>query len=132
MRILGIDYGLKKIGLALAEMESKLAMPWGVIKVKSKNHQVAEKIKTLCEKEEVKQIVIGLPESGLVKKIKKFGRDLSLLTGLPVFYQDESLTSKEAIAKMIEIGKGKKFRKEKEDAFAAALILQDWLNLKNV
>jgi len=57
---------------------------------------------------------------------------LSLLTGLPVFYQDESLTSKEAIAKMIEIGKGKKFRKEKEDAFAAALILQDWLNLKNV
>jgi putative Holliday junction resolvase len=128
MNILGIDFGLKKIGLALADMESKLATPWGTIEVKSEIQGVIKKIKTLCEKEKVEKIVIGLPESGIVGKIKNFGDDLTKMTNLPVFYEDESLTSKEAIVKMIESGMKKKARQEKEDQIAAALILQNYLD----
>lgn len=128
MSILGIDFGLKKIGLALADMESKLAMPWGTIKVKEKTQDVIKKIKFLCEKEKVEKIVIGLPESGIVGKIKNFGDDLTKVTNLPVFYEDESLTSKEALVKMIESGTKKKARQEKEDQIAAALILQNYLD----
>ncbi|MCX6724498.1 MAG: Holliday junction resolvase RuvX [Candidatus Shapirobacteria bacterium] len=128
MSILGIDFGLKKIGLALADMESKLATPWGTIKVKEKTQDVIKKIKFLCEKEKVEKIVIGLPESGIVGKIKNFGDDLTKVTNLPVFYEDESLTSKEALVKMIESGMKKKARQEKEDQIAAALILQNYLD----
>jgi len=130
MRILGIDYGLKKIGLALTD--GQLAEPLGVIRIRRENQDITRAIDLICQKEEVEEIVIGLPESGLVGKIKKFGSDLEKLTGLPVFYQDENLTTQDAIAKMIEAGKSRKARKEKEDAVSAALILQDWLNQKNV
>ncbi len=50
------------------------------------------------------------------------------MTNLPVFYEDESLTSKEALVKMIESGMKKKARQEKEDQIAAALILQNYLD----
>jgi len=132
MNILGIDFGLKKIGLALADSQSKLAIPWGTMEVKSNLDEVVEKIKDLCHREKVGKIIIGLPESGLVEKIKRFGDNLTQVTNLPVFYEDESLTSKEALAKMIESGIKKKARRKKEDQIAAALILQNYLERNNV
>ena len=132
MNILGIDFGLKKIGLALADSQSKLAIPWGTMEVKSNLDEVVEKIKDLCHREKVEKIIIGLPESGLVEKIKRFGDNLTQVTNLPVFYEDESLTSKEALAKMIESGIKKKARRKKEDQIAAALILQNHLERNDV
>lgn len=132
MNILGIDFGLKKIGLALSDSESKLAVPWGTMEVKSSLDKVVEKIKDLCQREKVGKIVIGLPESGLVEKIKRFGDNLTQATNLPVFFEDESLTSKEALAKMIESGIKKKARRKKEDQIAAALILQNYLERNDV
>ena len=132
MNILGIDFGLKKIGLALADSESKLTVPWGTIEVKSGTQKLIKKIKSLCEKEKVEKIVIGLPESGIVGKIKRFGDNLAKNTNLSVFYEDESLTSKEALAKMIESGIKKKARRKKEDQIAAALILQNYLERNDV
>ncbi|MCX6726156.1 MAG: Holliday junction resolvase RuvX [Candidatus Shapirobacteria bacterium] len=129
-KILGIDYGLKKIGLALTD--GYLAEPFKVIKVNKDIKEVTYKIVTICEKEKIEEIVIGLPESGLVERIKGFGSDLGKLTGLPINFQDENLTTQDAIVKMIEAGKRRKFRKEKEDQIAAAIILQDWLDKKNV
>ncbi len=132
IKILGIDFGLKKIGLALAETESKLATPLKTIKVKDNNRLVINKIETLCQKEKVTQIVIGLPESGLVGQIKNFGEKVQQATGLPVFYQAETLTTKDALAKMKEAGIRGKARRKKEDALAAVLILENWLNKTNV
>ena len=129
MNILGIDFGLKKIGLALADTESQLAEPLETIKVKKQNKDfLIRRIKVICEKEEVTKIVLGLPESGLNNRIKEFGEELKKIIGLPIFYVEETLTSKEAIAKMIESGYKKKARREKEDQIAAALILQNYFD----
>lgn len=123
MKLLGIDFGLKKIGLAISEGE--LAEPLMVIR----NHSfLTKKIKAICQKHKVGQIVIGLPEGKMAKKTCLFGQKLSQKLRLPVFFQEETLTTKEAIAKMVEAGRGKKYRREQEDAFAAALILQEYLS----
>lgn len=123
MRILGIDYGLRKIGLAISE--DNLAEPLLVV---SNQLSVFGKITRICQKYSVKKIIIGLPESGIIDKIKHFAGELAKITGLPVVFQDEVLTSKEAIAKMIEAGRKRKFRRQKEDAVAAAIILQSWID----
>lgn len=123
MKVLGIDYGLKKIGMALAE--AGLAEPLSVV-----NNQVSviNKITKICQNYSIEKIVVGLPEGKIATKAKEFGKKLSSSTSLPVVFQDETLTSKEAIAKMIEGGRGRKRRKEREDAVAAAIILQSYLD----
>jgi putative Holliday junction resolvase len=126
-RVLGIDYGLRKIGLALADGE--WAEPLMVIG--NKKEKVLHALQLICQKETIGEIVIGLPESGLVKEIQKFGSDLAKITGLVVSYQDENLTTQDAIVRMIAAGKSRKARKKDEDAVAAALILQSWLDQKN-
>lgn len=125
-KVLGIDFGLKKIGLAFTE--GYLAEPLGVIRIKKEKNNLLRQINFLCQKKAIEKIVIGLPESGLVGKIKKFGSDLAKITGLPVVYQAETLTTKDALAKMKEAGLKRKAKKKKEDAIAAALILQGWLD----
>jgi putative Holliday junction resolvase len=120
--ILGIDYGLKKIGLALAE--SGLATPLTVLKKDLSIKRIFE----ICRQHRVEKIVVGLPEGKIVPQVKKFAKKLSREAKIPVVFQDETLTSQEAIAKMIEAGKGQKARREKEDAAAAALILQTYLD----
>lgn len=130
MKILGIDFGLKKIGLALTE--GYLVEPLDVLGVKGKIEKTIQKINFICEKEKVERVVIGLPESGLVERIKNFGEKIHQATDLPVFYQAETLTTKDALDKMKEAGIRGKARRKKEDAFAAALILQNWLDKTNV
>ncbi len=127
MRILGIDFGIAKIGLAIAD--NGLVQPIGVIK----NHQeTLTKISQLVEQKKIEIIVIGVSEGKIGQKAKKYGKQLGKITGIKVSFQDETLTTKEAIAKMIEAGKKKKYRQEKEDAFAAAIILQAYLDKQNV
>jgi putative Holliday junction resolvase len=128
MKILGIDYGLKKIGLAISEGE--LAEPLGVINAIRNTQYAIRKIKAICGKYDIDKIVVGLPESGIVDKIKHFAGELAKITGLPVVFQDEVLTSKDAIAKMIEGGRKRKFRRQFQDAVAAAIILQSYMDAK--
>lgn len=123
MKILGIDYGLRKIGLAISEGE--LAEPLSVV---SNKQSVTNKISKICQKQKVEKIIIGLPEGEIVEKVKEFGQKVADLTGLPVIYQDESLTSKEAVVKMIEAGKKREDRQRVEDAIAAAIILQSYID----
>lgn len=123
MRILGIDFGLAKIGLALAE--AGLAQPLGVIENDSRT---INKIVQLIDQEEIKKIVVGISEGKIGQKAKNYGKELKKQTGLEVVFQDETLTTKEAIAKMVEAGKRKQYRQKNEDAFAAAIILQSYLN----
>jgi len=132
MKILGIDYGLKRIGLAFSE--TGLAEPLSVIRhprktsPRGRQSSVIRKIAGVCQKYGVEKIVIGLPEGEIATKVREFGKKLSFFTKLPVVFQDETLTSQDAIAKMIEAGKGRKTRKRIQDAIAAAIILQSYLN----
>lgn len=122
MRILGIDYGLAKIGLA--ESEEGLARPLIVMANSSKS---IEKIVKICQEKKIEKIVVGLPEKELGEKTKEFVGKLFLRLQIPFEFQDETLTSKQALAKMIEGGKRKKIRQKMEDAFAAACLLQEYL-----
>lgn len=119
LRFLGIDYGLKKIGLAISE--GFLVEPFGVFKNK-------KQLIKICEEQEIKKIIIGISEGKMAEKTRDFGSQLASRTGLPIEYQDETLTSEEAKKLMVKIGKPKKKRQKQEDAVAAALILQTYLD----
>ena len=118
MKLLGIDFGLKNIGLAFSE--GFLAEPLGTVK---NEYQVQQ----ICDKHQVEKIIIGLSEGKMADQTKLFGEKLRKLTALPIEYQDETLTSEEAKRLMVKIGKPKKKRQEQSHAIAAALILQNYL-----
>lgn len=121
MKILGIDYGEAKIGLATSEGE--IAEPLGMIEIR--NWELG--IGNICRKEKVEKIVVGISEGKMAEKTREFGERLREITGLLVEFWEETLTSKEAVKKMIEAGKARRRRKMDEHAVAAALILQDYL-----
>lgn len=123
MKYLGVDFGMKKIGLAVSEGE--LATPWKVITGKGLADLVDEIIK-IARLENFDKVVVGLPEGKTGERVQKF-IDLLLKAGLDVTSSDETLTSKEALKVMIETGKGREKRKS-DDATSAALILQNYLD----
>ncbi len=122
MKLLGIDFGLKNIGLAMSE--GFLVEPLGVVKN-------VKRIDRICQEHKIEKIIIGLSEGEMAKKTRVFGEKLARQTNLPVEYQDETLTSEEAKRLMIKIGKPKKKRQEQADAIAASLILQAYLERKD-
>lgn len=123
MKILGIDYGGRRIGLAISEGE--IARPLGV-ELRVKNYEL--RIKKICEKENISKIVIGISEGKMAGKSREFGESLQKATGIPVEYFDETLSTHEAIRKMVEAGTTRKKRKEFIDAVSAAIILQEYLS----
>lgn len=118
MRLLGIDYGEAKMGLAFAE--SPLAEPLGIIATRNWGRDIPR----ICEEYKIEKIVLGLAEGQMAERQLKFAVKLRKLVDLPVEFQEEVLTSQEAISKMRQIGK----RIKDEDAISAALILQAYLD----
>ncbi len=125
MTILGIDFGLKRIGLAIAQ--EKTILP---LKVIQRSEKLIPKIAKICQEYKIEKIVIGISEGRIAQETKKFAHTLSSIVKIPLEFQDETLTSKEALAKMIEGRKKKKVRQKLKDAFAAACILQEYLERK--
>lgn len=128
MKILGIDYGRRKIGLAFGDTDSKLARPHSVIKVKSPDETI-KKIGLLLKETETSQIVIGISDGEVGKEARKFGERLENELKVDVSFQDETLTTQDAQSKAIAAGIKRKKRKSLEDAFAATLILQEYLDV---
>lgn len=122
MRLLGIDFGLRRIGLAFAEED--FIQPFGVI---YRVEGFLSKIARICGENKIEKIIVGFSEGELENEVREFAKKVSLKTGLPVEFQDETLTSREAIATMIKIGKKKSKRKKLKDAFSAACILEEYL-----
>ena len=127
MQILGIDYGQAKIGLALGSTDSRLAEPWKIIRYKD-IAILHEKITQLIKEERIEKVVVGVSDGVIGKESKQFGNDLASRIKIPVEFQDETLTSKDAQRLAIEAGIQRKKRKGMEDAHSAALILQTWLD----
>ncbi len=124
-KYLGVDFGLKRIGLAISEGE--IASPYQVVTVKNFSDGV-EKILQIIKKEGFETIVVGLPEGKIGQTVVGFIKALRN-KGLEVLEADETLSSKRAITQMISDGTNKKSRKLNDDT-AAAIILQDWLDLR--
>lgn len=122
MKYLGVDFGLRKIGLAVSEGE--LAAPFKVLHIKNQANAILE-IEKIIQQEGIDKIIVGLPESGIRSNILKFVAKLKHI--VPVEAADETLSSHGAKLKMIELGIKKEKRIE-EDAYSAALILQEYLD----
>jgi len=129
MHLLAIDYGLRKTGVAF--FDGNLIEPLEVIE--ETDHKVsANRLSQLCLSLQAKQIILGLPESGpLLEKIRVFGELLGELTGLKVIYHPETLTTQAAIDR-IKLVRGRKISPKKEDAVAAALLLEDYVELNHL
>ena len=139
MRALGIDYGERRIGLALSDATGLLASPWK----KLSNHanagaaarQVGAEIDRLAaESDGLAAIVIGLPRrlngepNEQTARVQRFAALLAVETTLPITFQDERLTSHEADELLAGRERDWRRRKQQVDAMAAALILQDFLD----
>ncbi len=121
----GIDYGRRKIGIAIAD--GPLAEPHSVIKVTGFEDALA-KVTELAMRFAATEVVIGLSEGEMGKETQKFGSELQVKTHLPIVFQDETLSSWEAQQKSLEAGKKQKKRKEMEDAYAATVMLQNYID----
>jgi len=134
MKILGIDYGTKRIGLAISD-------PLGIIAngLPTIDAEVAlEKIKKIVQDERVSKIVLGYPKKmdGTIgpaaEAVDKFKLKLKEATELPVTLWDERLTTAEATKRLIEADVSREKRKLLVDRTAATLILQGYLDSKKV
>lgn len=134
-RILSIDYGKKRIGLAKTDLMRVIVTPYKTIENRGLE-EFLSLMSNICIDENVKVIVLGCPtlneqNKDLVDEIKEISILLKEVNSeIKVYIQDESYSSQKALNKMIEAGKNKNFRKKKEnmDSFAAAIILEDFLN----
>jgi putative Holliday junction resolvase len=134
-RIMAIDFGDVRIGIAFSDLLKTIASPYQTYKRFNLEKDV-EYLNKLVKEKEVGLIVIGLPlnmdgsEGERAEKTRKFGEILEKSCGIKVEYIDERLTSLEAEDLMINAGLRRDKRKEIIDKLAAALILESYLNKK--
>lgn len=127
MRHLGIDFGTRKVGLALSDEAGTMGFPYGV--AANDKHLVAS-ISALIEKEAVEAVVMGesLNFNGepnpVMEEAARFAESLAAETGLPVMLEPEILTTQEALRDP----EGVRMKMGAVDAQAAALILTSYLN----
>lgn len=126
MRILGIDYGRRKIGLAIAD--GPLAEPLKMFRY-SNFKDLIKKIRTEIEGKQIEKIVIGISEGEMAKETKHFALAISqLFSDIKVETSDETLTTQDAQVLSKEAGIKRKKRHEMEDAYAATIMLQKYLD----
>lgn len=133
MRILGIDYGTRRLGLALSDPLGITAQPFSTMERTSKKREV-EKLKEIISEYEVEQIVIGLPTGmngspgKLWDEVQQYITLLERTLGLEIHGWDERLTTTEAERMLIGADVSRKRRREVTDKIAAAIMLQAYLD----
>ena len=135
-RILGLDPGERRVGVALSDPTGTIASPHSVIDRRSV--ELTEAVRMLCEEHDVERIVVGLPtglsgvEGPSAKAARTVGDAVAKATGLPVEYQDERFTTVTAEAALLEGGVRRAKRRDVRDKVAAAVILQTYLDRKDL
>lgn len=140
MRILGLDFGSKTVGVAVSDPLGITAQGVEIIRRKDENklRQTLARIEELAKDYEAQEIVLGLPKNmnntlgDRVEKTMEFKAMLERRTGLNVTMWDERLTTVAADKAMMEAGLNSRERKEYVDMIAAVFILQGYLDSKSV
>jgi putative Holliday junction resolvase len=132
-RVMGLDYGERRIGVALSDPLGLTAQPLLTLERRSLDADLGD-LASLMKTHEVRRVVIGLPlsmkgERGeRARAAEGFGRRLARATGVPVEAWDERLTSVQAERALLEGDLSRKRRRQVIDRAAAVLILQSWLD----
>jgi putative Holliday junction resolvase len=138
-RVLGIDYGERRIGLAISDVTRTLARPLTTLSVTGANAvaRVLAEVERLSKEEDgLEEIVVGWPTSldgtsnDQTSRVAAFIAALAAQTPLSVARGDERLTSREAESRLASRERSWRRRKERLDAAAAAIMLQDYLDLE--
>ncbi len=132
MRVLGVDFGLRRLGIALSDEEGSLARPLRVLEITSVRH-APEAVAGAASDAGAETVVVGVP-LGLegeerrqeVRRVERFARALRKCSGLTVFLVDESMSTREAGERAREAGRSDS--DPSLHAHAAAVILQRWLD----
>lgn len=140
MRIMGLDFGSKTVGVAVSDALLLTAQGVEIIRRKEENklRQTLARIEELILEYEVGEIVLGLPkhmnatEGDRVELTQEFKEKLERRTGLPVVLWDERLTTVAAEKIMMEAGIRREHRREHVDRIAASLILQGYLDKRGM
>lgn len=138
MRIIGLDYGTKTVGVAISDEMRLIAQPLVTIERKQANklRQTYAAIEKIILEQNVELIVLGYPknmnntEGERVEDTKEFKSALERRTGLPVVLVDERLTTAQANRILEDTGVAHSARKEHIDKMAAAIILQNYLDME--
>jgi putative Holliday junction resolvase len=130
MRVLGVDYGRVRLGLALSDEDGILASPLPTL---ARSRRDVDEIARLAREREVERVVVGLPllmsgtDGTMAEEARAFAARIADRTRLPVDLLDERWTSSEAERAMLEGNLSRKRRKELRDGLSAVLILQAYL-----
>ena len=132
-RVAGIDYGRRRIGVAICDAARIIASPLCVRETSGDQAADAAFFRKLLADEEVVGIVVGLPlhadgsASEMSAEAERFGAWLRRVTGLPVAFQDERFSSHEAAGRLAGVGLTRAGKKKRSDAVAAQVLLSAWL-----
>ena len=137
MRSLGIDFGEKRIGLAISDPEGRLAVPLTTLERRNDRSAVRE-IAEIARREGIGRLVLGEPvgldgqRGEAAERVRRFGNRLAGITGLPVRLINESLTTVEAQERLRAAGIDTRREPERIDAVAAQILLQEALDSEPV
>ncbi|HET9636046.1 MAG TPA: Holliday junction resolvase RuvX [Gemmatimonadaceae bacterium] len=133
-RTLAIDYGRKRIGLAISDPLGIIASPAGYIERRAGKRPPITKIIARATELEARGYLIGLPldgegnETDWTAEVRQFGAEIAKRTGMPVRFYDERFTTAAALRTVKEMEQSARGRKGDVDALAAAILLQHALN----
>ena len=141
VRVLGIDYGARRIGLALSDATATLASPWRLVQrppseAETLRMMITEIAALAADDDGLEAVVVGWPRrlngspTQQTPIVEAFARALESRVGVPVVLQDERLSSREAESRLAARETDWRKRKAKLDAAAAAVILQDYLDAR--
>jgi len=131
-RLLGVDFGTVRIGLAVSDPDRILASPLATYERRGRDQDAAY-FRRLVEDEAVGRVVVGLPvhtsgrEGQKAAEAREFGRWLADVTGLPVVFWDERFTTVEAESALWDAGLTHKRRRQRRDRVAAQIMLQAYI-----
>lgn len=132
MRALGIDFGLKRVGLSVSDRTGTLVSPFKTI-VRTTRDALFDELMEIIQKESVEAIVVGLPlsldgeDTLTTRQARNFAESLGRRTDVPIHMMDERLTSAEAEEELNAANVRGKKRKLALDSQAAVIILRSWL-----
>ena len=133
-RVAGVDYGRRRIGVAVCDAERILASPLCVHETAGDHAADAAFFRRLVHDEAIVGLVVGLPyhadgsPSAMAAEVERFGGWLGRITGLPVAYHDERYSSREAAGLLAGVGLSRGRKKARADAVAAQVVLASWLD----